>query len=45
MNVVSGEHCLNHQADVLDVLKTGVIDENVEKGIRETAEMVAKQFM
>ena len=36
---------INHQADVLDVLKTGVIDENVEKGIRETAEMVAKQFM
>ena len=36
---------INHQADVLDVLKTGVIDENVEKGIRETAEMVAKQFI
>ena len=36
---------INHQTDVLDVLKTGVIDENVEKGIRETAEMVAKQFM
>ena len=36
---------INHQADVLDVLKTGVINEEVEKGIRETAEMVAKQFM
>ena len=35
----------DHQADVLDVLKTGVINEEVEKGIRETAEMVAKQFM
>lgn len=36
---------INHQADVLDVLKNGVINEEVEKGIRETAEMVAKQFM
>ena len=35
---------INHQADVLDILKTGLIDENVEKGIRETAELVAKQY-
>ena len=35
---------INHQSDVLDILKTGVIDENVEKGIRDTAELVAKQY-
>ncbi len=35
---------INHQTDVLDVLRTGVIDENVEKGLRETAELVAKQY-
>ena len=36
---------LNHQEDVLDVLKTGVIDDNVIKAIEETAAMVTKQFI
>ena len=36
---------LNHQADVLDVLKSGVINDQVSKLIEETAAMVAKQFM
>ena len=36
---------LNHQEDVLDVLRTGVIDDNVTKAIEETAAMVAKQFL
>ena len=36
---------LNHQEDVLDVLRTGVIDDNVTKAIEETAVMVAKQFI
>ena len=36
---------LNHQADVLDVLKSGVINDQVSKPIEETAAMVAKQFM
>ena len=36
---------LNHQADVLDVLKSGVINAQVSKLIEETAAMVAKQFM
>ena len=36
---------LNHQEDVLDVLKTGVIDDKVTKAIEETAAMVAKQFI
>ena len=35
---------INHQTDVLDVLCTGVIDDNVEKGLRDTADLVAKQF-
>ena len=35
---------LNHQEDVLDVLRTGVIDDNVTKAIEETAAMVAKQY-
>ena len=35
---------INHQTDVLDVLRTGVIDDNVEKGLRDTADLVAKQF-
>ena len=35
---------INHQSDVLDVLKTGVIDESVEKILRDTAELIAKQF-
>ena len=35
---------INHQADVLDVLRSGVIDDNVEKGLRETAELLAKQY-
>lgn len=36
---------LNHQEDVLDVLKTGVIDDKVTRGIEETAAMVAKQWI
>ncbi len=36
---------LNHQEDVLDVLKTGVSDDNVIKAIEETAAMVTKQFI
>ena len=36
---------LNHQKDVLDILKTGVIDDNVIKAIEETAAMVAKQYL
>ena len=35
---------LDHQADVLDVLKTGVINDEVTKAIEETAAMVAKQY-
>lgn len=35
---------INHQKDVLDVLKTGLLDANVEKGLKDTAELVAKQF-
>ena len=35
---------INHQADVLDVLRSGMIDDNVEKGLRDTADLVAKQF-
>ena len=36
---------LNHQEDVLDVLKTGVIDDSVTNAIEETAAMVAKQYL
>lgn len=36
---------LNHQEDVLDVLKTGVINYDVTNAIEETAAMVAKQFL
>lgn len=36
---------LEHQADVLDVLKTGVINDEVTKIIEEVAAVVAKQFM
>lgn len=36
---------LNHQQDVLDVLKKGEINKDVQKAIEDTAEMVAKQFM
>ena len=35
---------INHQKDVLDVLKTGELNDDVEKGIRETADLVVKQF-
>ena len=35
---------LDHQADVLDVLKTGVINDEVTQAIEETAAMVAKQY-
>ena len=36
---------LNHQKDVLDVLKQGVINDEVSKLIEETAAMVAKQYL
>lgn len=36
---------LNHQADVLDVLKRGEINDTVTKIIEETAELVAKQYL
>lgn len=36
---------LNHQADVLDVLKKGEINDEVAKAIEETAAMVAKQYL
>lgn len=36
---------MNHQADVLDVLKRGEINDEVAKAIEETAEMVAKQYL
>ena len=35
---------INHQADVLVVLRTGVIDDNVETGLRDTADLVSKHF-
>ncbi|KAA6343890.1 ATP synthase subunit alpha [termite gut metagenome] len=36
---------LNHQADVLDVLKKGTINDDVTKTVRETSEKVAQQFL
>lgn len=36
---------LNHKEDVFDVLKTGVINDDVTKAIEETAAMVAKQYL
>lgn len=36
---------LNHQADVLDVLKRGEINDEVIKAIETTAEMVVKQYL
>ncbi|MDR0892302.1 MAG: F0F1 ATP synthase subunit alpha [Mediterranea sp.] len=36
---------ISHQADVLDVLKTGVINEEVEKAIKQAAALTAKQFL
>lgn len=36
---------INHRADVLDVLKKGVLDDSVTKAIEETAAMVAKQYL
>lgn len=36
---------LNHKEDVLEVLKKGEINKDVENAIRQTAEMVAKQFI
>lgn len=36
---------LNHQKDVLDVLKAGTIDDNVVRFIEETAILVAKQYI
>lgn len=36
---------LNHQEDVLDVLRSGVINAEVTRAIEETAEMVAKQYL
>ncbi|GAE83424.1 F0F1 ATP synthase subunit alpha [Bacteroides reticulotermitis] len=35
----------NHQEDVLDVLKTGVINDDVAKIIEETASMISKQYV
>lgn len=36
---------LNHQADVLDALKRGEINDEITKAIEETAGMVAKQYL
>ena len=36
---------MNHRDDVLDVLKSGVINDEVSAKIEETAAMVAKQFL
>ncbi|KAA6318536.1 ATP synthase subunit alpha, partial [termite gut metagenome] len=36
---------LNHQADVLDILKQGTINDDVTKIIRETSEKAAQQFL
>ncbi len=36
---------MNHREDVLDVLKTGVINEEVSEIIEKTAETIAKQFI
>ncbi|WP_321480666.1 F0F1 ATP synthase subunit alpha [uncultured Bacteroides sp.] len=36
---------LNHQSDVLDVLKGGIINKEVEEILESTAEMVGKQFI
>ncbi|KAA6340229.1 ATP synthase subunit alpha [termite gut metagenome] len=36
---------LNHQADVLDILKQGTINDDVTKIIREASEKVAQQFL
>lgn len=36
---------LNHQADVLDVLKRGEINDDITKIIEKTAEKVVKQYM
>lgn len=36
---------LNHQEDVLDVLKRGEINDTVTKAIEATAEMVVKQYL
>ena len=36
---------MNHRADVLDVLKSGVIDDEVCKKIEETADMMSKQYL
>ena len=35
---------MNHRTDVLDVLKTGTINDDVSKIIESTAEIVARQF-
>lgn len=36
---------LNHQEDVLDVLKTGIINDEVAAAIEATAAMIAKQYL
>ena len=36
---------MNHRADVLDVLKSGVINDEVCKKIEETADMMSKQYL
>jgi len=36
---------MNHRTDVLDVLKSGVIDDDVCKKIEETADLMSKQYL
>ncbi|MCK9161010.1 MAG: F0F1 ATP synthase subunit alpha, partial [Bacteroidaceae bacterium] len=36
---------LNHQKDVLDFLKKGILNEEIEKFIKETATKVSKQYL
>jgi F-type H+-transporting ATPase subunit alpha len=36
---------ISHQEDVLDVIKSGVINDDVKKILEETAEKVSKQFI
>ena len=36
---------MNHRADVLDVLKSGVIDDDICKKIEKTADLMSKQYL
>ena len=36
---------MNHRTDVLDILKSGVIDDDVCKKIEETADLMSKQYL